>query len=56
MRSIRKKNTVRAHSFAKDKFCQQFGDYDINDLSVDNILDFMNQITEGRKPQTKNGY
>jgi hypothetical protein len=48
-----KKNTVRAHSFVKDRFCRQFGDYDLNDLSVDNILDFMNQLTEGRKPQTK---
>lgn len=33
--------------------CRQFGEYDLNDLSVDNILDFMNQLTEGRKPQTK---
>jgi len=33
--------------------CRQFGDYDLNDLSVDNILDFMNQLTEGRKSQTK---
>jgi hypothetical protein len=43
-------NTVRAHSFVKNKFCQQYGDYDISDLSVDNILDFMNQLTEGRNP------
>ena len=48
-----KKNTVRAHSFVKDRLCRQFGEYDLNDLSVDNILDFMNQLTEGRKPQTK---
>jgi integrase/recombinase XerD len=33
--------------------CRQFGDYDLNDLSIDNILDFMNRLTEGRKPQTK---
>jgi hypothetical protein len=30
-----------------------FGEYDLNDLSVDNILDFMNQLTEGRKHQTE---
>ena len=47
-----KKNTVRAHSFVKERFCTQFGDYDLNDLSVDNILVFMNQLTDGRKPQT----
>ena len=50
---IPKKNTVRAHSFVKERFCAQFGDYDLNDLSVDNILAFMNQLTDGRKPQTK---
>ena len=43
-----KKNTVRSHAFIKDKFCRQFGDYDLNDLSADHILDFINQITEGR--------
>jgi len=48
-----KKNTVRSHAFVKDRFCRQFGDYDLNDLSADKILDFLNQLTEGRKPQTK---
>jgi integrase len=38
-----------------DRFRHQFGDYELGDLSIDNILDFMNQITEGRKPQTKRG-
>lgn len=47
------KNTVKAHSFVKDRFCRQFGGCDLNDLSVDNILDFMNQLTADRKPQTK---
>ena len=50
-----KKNTVRAHSFVMDRFRHQFGDYELGDLSIDNILDFMNQLTEGRKPQTKRG-
>lgn len=44
---------MRSHSFIKNKFCSQFGDYDLNDLSADNILEFMNQLTDGRKPQTK---
>jgi len=38
-----------------DRFRHQFGDYELDDLSVENILDFMNQLTEGRKPQTKRG-
>ena len=36
-----------------EKLCHQFGDWEINHLSVDNILEFMNQLTEGGKPQTK---
>ena len=36
-----------------DRFRCQFSDFELGDLSVDNILDFMNQLTEGRKPQTK---
>lgn len=38
-----------------DRFRCQFSDFELGDLSVDNILDFMNQLTEGRKPQTKRG-
>lgn len=38
-----------------DRFRHQFGDHELGDLSIDNILDFMNQLTEGRKPQTKRG-
>jgi integrase/recombinase XerD len=53
IKSTRKKNTVRAHRFIKDRFCDQFGDYELSDLSYDLILDFMNHLTEGRKPQTK---
>ncbi|WP_372682826.1 hypothetical protein, partial [Desulfosarcina sp.] len=52
-RSIPKKNTVSARSFVKDRFCRHFGDYELNDISVDNILDFMNELSEGPKPQTK---
>jgi len=33
-----------------DRLRYLFGDYELGDLSVDNILDFMNQLTEGRKP------
>jgi integrase/recombinase XerD len=41
--------------FVLDRLCNEFGDYELADLSVENILDFMNRLTEGRKPQTKRG-
>ncbi|MGD8764676.1 MAG: site-specific integrase [Desulfobacteraceae bacterium] len=36
-----------------DKFCKEFSDYQLSELTVDTILDFLNQITDGCKPQTK---
>ena len=35
------------------KLCEEFGDRQLNELSVDNILGFLNQLTNGSKPQTK---
>ena len=35
------------------KLCEVYGDYQLSELSVDIILDFLNQLTEGCKPQTK---
>ncbi len=36
-----------------DKFCEAYGDQQLSKLTVDTILDFLNQLTEGCKPQTK---
>ena len=33
--------------------CEVYGDYQLSELTVDIILDFLNQLTEGCKPQTK---
>ena len=52
-RAHSKINTVRAYEWTIGKFCEEYGDTDLFDLSVDNILSFLNQISEGRKPQTK---
>jgi integrase/recombinase XerD len=52
-RAHSKENTVRAYEWTVGKFCEKFGDADLLDLSVDDILSFLNQITAGRKPQTK---
>jgi integrase len=35
------------------KFCEAYGDQQLSKLTVDTILDFLNQLTEGCKPQTK---
>ncbi len=35
------------------KFCEAYGDHQLSELTVDTILDFLNQLTEGCKPQTK---
>ncbi len=35
------------------KLCEVFGDQQLNELTVDTILDFLNQLTDGCKPQTK---
>ena len=35
------------------KFCEEFGDHQLDELAVDDIMDFLNQLTDGCKPQTK---
>jgi len=48
-----KKNTVRAYELTIEKFNQNFANLNLNEVSTDDILDFMTKFTEGRKPQTK---
>ena len=52
-RAHSKSNTVRAYEFTIAKFNQNFANLNIKEVSTDDILDFMTQITQGRKPQTK---
>jgi integrase/recombinase XerD len=35
------------------KFCDVFSNHQLDELTVDSILDFLNQLTDGCKPQTK---
>ena len=51
-RAHSKENTVRAYEFTIAKFNQNFENLNLNEVSTDDILDFMTQITEGTKPQT----
>jgi hypothetical protein len=52
-RAHSKHNTVRAYEFTIAKFNPNFADLNLNEVSTDDILDFMVKITEGQKPQTK---
>ena len=52
-RTHSKHNTVRAYEFTIEKFNQNFANLNLNEMSTDDILDFMAKITEGQKPQTK---
>jgi len=35
------------------KFCEVFGDHQLGELNADDVMDFLNQVTDGCKPQTK---
>ena len=48
-----KKNTVRCYSAVVGKLCEKFGDQQFSELSVENVLGFLNQHTIRSKPQTK---
>ena len=52
-RAHSKHNTIRAYNFTITKFNQNFADLNLNEVSTDDILDFMTKFTEGLKPQTK---
>jgi len=52
-RAHSKHNTIRAYKFTITKFNKNFADLNLNEVSTDDILDFMTKFTEGRKPQTK---
>ena len=52
-RAHSKHNTIRAYQFTIEKFNENFANTNLNEVSTDDILDFMSKFTEGRKPQTK---
>jgi integrase len=47
------KNTIRAYKELLARFCQENGDKDLKELTSDDVLDFLNDITEGKKPQIR---
>ncbi len=47
------KNTSRAYRELLERFCHENGEKDLQELTSDEVLDFLNGITEGKKPQTR---
>jgi len=52
-RAHSKHNTVRVYQFTIAEFNQHFSNRNLNEVSADDILDFMAKFTEGRKAQTE---
>jgi integrase len=48
-----KKNTMRNYQSLFSRFCSQFGDREIESLTIDEILSFLKDFTEGTKQSTK---
>ena len=48
-----KKNTVRSYQSVIDRFCQDFGDCEIDQVTPDEVLSFLNSFTNSNKPYTK---
>lgn len=48
-----KPNTLRAYHTILSKFANEFAEKDCHELSTDEILSFLNNLTEHTKQQTK---
>jgi integrase/recombinase XerD len=48
-----KENSVRAYNLVLNQLLQEFGTEDLEGITTERILSFLNRIVEGKKPQTK---
>jgi integrase/recombinase XerD len=48
-----KENSIRAYKLTLNKFCDEFGDENLEEITTERALSFLNRVTEGKKPQTK---
>ena len=48
-----KKNTVRAYRAIIERFIHEFGDGPVAQVTPEQILTYLNRLTEGKKPYTK---
>jgi integrase/recombinase XerD len=52
-KSHSKENSIRAYKLVLSKFCEEFGSTELNKITTERVLSFLNQITQGKKRQTK---
>ncbi len=52
-RNHSKKNTVRSYQSVIDRFCQDLGESEIEQVAPEDVLSFLNSLTNGNKPYTK---
>lgn len=52
-KSNSKENTVRSYMLVLSKFSEEFGSADLEEMTTEKMLSFLNIITDGKKPQTK---
>jgi integrase/recombinase XerD len=52
-KSHSKENTVRAYRRVLAQLCEEFGTENLENITTERVLSFLNRITEGKKQQTK---
>jgi hypothetical protein len=52
-KSNSKENTYRAYRMILVQFCEEFGTENLQCITTERALSFLNRITEGKKRQTK---
>ena len=52
-RSHSRENTLKSYQAALASFLAEFTDRQIGEIATEEILSFLNRVTEGRKPQTR---
>ena len=52
-KSHSKENTIRAYRRVLAQLCEEFGIENLEDITTEKVLLFLNRITEGKKQQTK---
>ncbi|MBW1769153.1 MAG: site-specific integrase [Deltaproteobacteria bacterium] len=52
-KSHSKENSVRAYMLVLSKLCEEFKGEDLEYITTERVLPFLNLITEGKKQQTK---
>ena len=55
-RSNSKKNTIKAYEMILTKFCSQFGDRDLYEITSDDAMFLLSQIPDGKKMTRKIRY